>query len=122
MFELEKGIKEPELDYYKGLYYKFYKKIQFYSVFDVIEMIQKANLPITNIKLNEIADVGLYYFGGNYSLEGFYKVYERINQSDLEDVVIEFGSNYRLFVKDNVRSVTFVCEQDEDLNEVLKLK
>lgn len=115
MFELEEKC---EL----GEYYMYYNKTCPCSVFDMIELIQKAGFSITNIELNEIADVGLYYFGGNYSLEGFYKVYGSINQGDLKNVIIDFGNDYRLFVKDNRKTITLVCKQDVDLNEILKLK
>ena len=115
MFELEEKCE-------MGEYYMLYKTTCPCSVFDMIELIQKAGFSITNIKLKEIADVGSYYFGGNYSLEGFYEVYGSINKNDLEEVIIDFGDGYRLFVKDDIGEVSLVCEQETDLNDILRLK
>ena len=74
-FMLDKKIDRE----YKGNFYKGYTFDG--SIFDAIEIITNSDLEIISVEITDKGDIGMKYFGGEYSYEKFLKMYDDIKFS-----------------------------------------
>lgn len=116
---LEKVIDRKDND--SGRFYKIYKTENSYDIMGIIERLKESQISISNIYVNEDADIGMKRFEGNYSLEDFISLYPQLNKEDLKSVVVDIDGQYKIYIS-NGNYISFTSAMDVELEEFINSK
>lgn len=104
---------------YRNNYYKGYSSDS--SIYEVINIIMNSDISFKSVTLSDRGDVGLKYFGGEYSYEKFCIIYEDI-KSDIDTLSFNFLDNSgSIEVSISDKTIILVTNNiNLDINDLLK--